>query len=280
MRAKIAAPAIWLLATALAAATGPARAGVWEERTRCVYPSGASADQLISSCTAFIDSAPKPGDDLAEAYNMRGAGEHSNGDNDRALADFDRSLALRPDNAGALHNRGTAHLQRGDYDLAIADFDRAIKLYPTMSFSFIGRSNAWLLKGDVTKAVYDAERSVLVNPYLVDSLKQVCFIRAASGQDLERALVYCNKAMRSVPKVAAVFDTRALVQFKRGRFAEAISDADEALMLQPDLRSSRLIRGVAKLRLGQSADGQADIDAVRSADPGLLAEYARWGVAP
>lgn len=277
MRWSAIAAAIWVLS---AAATSPAQAGVWEDRGRCVHPGGANADELIRSCTVFIESTPKPSDDLAEAYDMRGAAWSLKRDDDRALLDFDRAISLRPDNVGALHNRGRALTRKGFYDRAIADFDHAIKLDAKFSYNFIGRSDAWLFKGESTKAIYDAEHAVLLDPYIVDTLRQVCFVRGASGQDLERALVYCDKAMRSIPKVGAVFDTRALVQFKRGKFTEAISDADEALALQPDLESSRLVRGVAKLRLGRSAEGQADINAARSSDPGVLAEYARWGVVP
>ena len=40
------------------------------------------------------------------------------------------------------------------------------------------------------------------------------------------------------------------------------------------------MRGVVKLKLGDTAGGQTDIAAAEKASPGITAEYAKWGVTP
>ena len=47
------------------------------------------------------------------------------GDYDAAIADYDRAIAINPDDAAAYYNRGLAKAGKGDYDAAIADCERA-----------------------------------------------------------------------------------------------------------------------------------------------------------
>ena len=46
----------------------------------------------------------------------------------RAIADFDRSIELNPNDASAYNNRGVAYGLQGTHDRAIKDFNRAIEL--------------------------------------------------------------------------------------------------------------------------------------------------------
>jgi tetratricopeptide (TPR) repeat protein len=64
------------------------------------------------------------------AINDRGVIYKERGDYDRAMADFNRILAIKPDDALALVNRATVYDFKGDPDRAMADFDRAVALEP------------------------------------------------------------------------------------------------------------------------------------------------------
>jgi tetratricopeptide (TPR) repeat protein len=70
----------------------------------------------------------KPDD--AKAYNNRGLAYYEKGDNDRAIADYNKAIGLEPDDADTYNNRGNAYSAKGDKDRAIADYNRAIKLKP------------------------------------------------------------------------------------------------------------------------------------------------------
>jgi tetratricopeptide (TPR) repeat protein len=50
------------------------------------------------------------------------------GELDKALADFDRALAIDPIMAGAYADRGRAYELKGDRDQAIADYRKALSL--------------------------------------------------------------------------------------------------------------------------------------------------------
>jgi len=52
------------------------------------------------------------------------------GDNDRAIADFNEAIRLKPNDASAYNNRGLAYAAKGDDDHATADFNEAARLKP------------------------------------------------------------------------------------------------------------------------------------------------------
>ena len=64
------------------------------------------------------------------AYHNRAISKDGMGDYAGAIADFDRAIALAPDYADAYHNRGVTKSEQGDYAGAIADYGRVIALDP------------------------------------------------------------------------------------------------------------------------------------------------------
>src|SRR5207237_5959052 len=66
---------------------------------------------------------------------------------DRAIADYDAAIKLKPDSTETLTNRGNAYMGRGQYDRAIADYDAAISLKPDAALTFINRGNVYAVRG-------------------------------------------------------------------------------------------------------------------------------------
>lgn len=61
----------------------------------------------------------------------------------RAITDFTRAIALRPNYPNAFNNRGAAYMASGgDRNRAIADFDQAIRLKPDFRNAYVNRANA------------------------------------------------------------------------------------------------------------------------------------------
>jgi hypothetical protein len=59
----------------------------------------------------------------------------------------------------------------------------------------------------------------------------------------------------------------------------AVADFDRALELRPGLAWTLFGRGLAKIRLGAEALGEADLDAARKAQPDIDLAVARAGMA-
>jgi tetratricopeptide (TPR) repeat protein len=96
---------------------------------------------------AEYDIAIRLKPDYAEAYNDRGFAHYLKGDAERAIADYTRAIALRPNYPKAYNSRGVVYMAHGYGSAkAVADFDRAIALKADFRYAYINRANARLLR--------------------------------------------------------------------------------------------------------------------------------------
>lgn len=90
---------------------------------------------------------------------------------DRAIRDFDRALALRPDLVVAWKHRGIAHRGKGDYERAVADYDQAITFAPNDARLFTDRGATYLLLNHYPRAIQDFDRAIALKPDLAAALE-------------------------------------------------------------------------------------------------------------
>ena len=231
----------------------------------------------ITGCSALIDSGEGTTNALAIAYNNRGNAYAAQGDNDRAIEDFDRSIRLDGSNAKPFNNRGVAYLRKGEYDLAIADLDQAIGLNRSYGGAFANRAQARLKTAEYDRAAKDYDEAIRLQPNLEAALNGRCWTRAILGS-LQAALEDCNKALQSGPTDAATYDSRGLIYLKMGQHGAAIDDYSSALRSDPKLASALYGRGLAKLKNGDVAGSDADISAAKTIQAGIADDFTRYGV--
>lgn len=85
---------------------------------------------------------------------------------DKALADCNRALRLRPGAPEFLDSRGMAELRAGLLDKAIADYDAALGARPGIAWSLYGRGLARLSKGLAPAGKADIAAAVAIEPDL------------------------------------------------------------------------------------------------------------------
>ena len=105
-------------------------------------------DLKIKGCTEIISKGHETKDNLAIVYYNRGWAYGTNGDYDRAIADFNKAVELDPKYAHPYKDRGNAYQKKGNYDQAIADEDKAIELDPKYAQAYSIRGSAYTSKGD------------------------------------------------------------------------------------------------------------------------------------
>jgi tetratricopeptide (TPR) repeat protein len=144
--------------------------------------------------------------------------------------------------AATYKTRGTVYFYKSDYDRAIQDYTQAIKLDPQNSEAFDNR----------------------------------CWTNATLNK-LQEALKDCNESLRLRPNFGSTMDTLAFVYLKLGQFDRAIATYTAVLQIDPKSVYSLYGRGMAKLKTGDTAGGQADI-AASKAIKDVSAEMAGYGV--
>jgi tetratricopeptide (TPR) repeat protein len=145
--------------------------------------------------------------------------------------------------------RGSAYTDKGALDASIADYGEAIKLDPSRPIAWNGRCWARVIKPK------------------------------ASTAELQLALEDCNKALALETNLAAIFDSRALVYLKLGKYDEAIADYDRALALDPRMATSLYGRAIAKTRKAPlDASAKEDFADAKRQTLAIADEFTRYGV--
>jgi len=191
-------------------------------------------------------------------YSNRAVCYAGSGRDDLAMADLEKSLELKPDEADALHARGIINLKQKKYDRAFADFDRSIAIRPWRADYYKNRSIAYRSAGRLDNALVDADRIIAMEP--VDA--QNFLLRAsiyAMQEEYAKSLGDLNLAERIDPEDFQIYANRGLVYYRQGLQSQAIREYDMALRLSPESAETFYNRGLAHAAAGFVAKSRSDL---------------------
>ena len=94
----------------------------------------------------------------------------------------------------------------------------------------------------------------------------------------ERALADFGKLIELDPDTGLGFGNRGIAYYNLAQYDRAIDDYTAALRFDPKDAASRYGRGMAKLKRGDTAGGNADLAEAKAMRPSIAAEQARNGV--
>jgi tetratricopeptide (TPR) repeat protein len=113
----------------------------------------------------------KPSDNIsarsvtdAQGYATRGQVLAKSGNNEQALAEFERALALDPYNVRALYGRGLIRQAEKEHQQAIEDFTAANGLAPQKVEPLLARANSYFALDKAKEAVSDLDEAVQADP--------------------------------------------------------------------------------------------------------------------
>jgi len=132
-------------------------AATWaDDKSDC--RDGKTADLKIKGCSALIKTDAKD----AIAYFSRGSAYQTKGEVDRAIADYDKAIGLKPDHVAAYENRARAYVAKGDYTRAVADVTKAGELTPKVAVRPKGVPSATKAEKVVAKQPVPAQTMAVV----------------------------------------------------------------------------------------------------------------------
>lgn len=233
----------------------------------------------IADFSKAIELEPKEG----RHYRERAMARLASGNPILGMADLGEALKLKPDDLDTLMTRGALYLGAKDEARGRQDLDAARKLAPQDTQVAMRIGAIYAANGAYGAAVREFDRWLEASPGHIDAaqvLNQRCWTRAQWGRELEAALADCDLALKKGGRNSAFMDSRGLVLLRLGRLDEAIVQYDAAIKAQPKQAWSLYGRGVAKLRKGDKAGGQADIAAANAISPTVADEARRIGVTP
>ncbi len=260
----------------------------------------------------LTDKSAQPTD--AGGFSQRGAVAMSQGQPQAAIADFDKAIALAPNQARYVFQRAMARLALHQLEPAIADLDKALALDPANIDALEMRgqlrverrspdaaedldaadkalapsSDARLHLADLNERA-DRLDAALANYDLwikahpddakrIEAFNSRCWVRALMNRDLNLALADCDAALRLRPGTGAYLDSRALVRLRRGELDKALADYDAAVAAQPRNAWSLYMRAVAERRAGKTQQADTDHALALSINPHVAERAKRYGL--
>jgi serine/threonine protein kinase/tetratricopeptide (TPR) repeat protein len=152
---------------------------------------------------------------------------------EEAIADYTRAIELDPTLGLAWHRRGMSYESLNQYDRAIFDFSKAIELDPNLARHWYDRGYAYSRLDHWGTAVTNYSKAIELEPKFELALRRRSIAYTKLGE-LDKAIDDLTRVIGLAPApdhpvLFQTYLTRALVNSRRGRFAEAQADYDRAL---------------------------------------------------
>ena len=185
----------------------------------------------------------------ADAYFNRGVTDWSNGDSDKAIAEFTAAIRLNPQYFEAYCNRGRAFEAKGNDDKAIADYTDAIRINPNYAAAYRFRGMAYVKKGETSKAEEDFA--------IIKSLADSPFEPVSPGSSV--ASESKTPSIRTIPnRDSATYCDLGDEYRRKDDFDRAIAAYTAAIQLDPNFADAYYNRGVVYSRKGDKREAEAD----------------------
>jgi tetratricopeptide (TPR) repeat protein len=202
------------------------------------------------------------------SYDIRGDAYAKLGQYAHAIENFDQAINLRKDAPATYSSRGFAHGALGQYDLAIADFSRAIALKPDYARTYSDRAEAYRLSGQSAASVADFEKVIALDPNGPGAASAFYFHGLAQAESRpERAIADLDKSIALKPDEAISYLVRGTAKAYLHQYSGALADFDKALALKPDDIDTLSNRGGVNFAVKNYKQAIADYDKVIAQKP-------------
>lgn len=189
----------------------------------------AQAHTLVQQLQQDYADAP---DNLRAACELDAQLYAQHGDHARAIAAYDRGLAVLPDDPALTYDRGIEQANAGNTDAALADFRKVLVLSPDS----------------------------------VEAMNALGFTLADADRDLSEATTLLRKALTAQPDAAAVMDSWGWLQYRLGNLDQAETYLQRAWGKQQD-PDIGVHLGEVLWKLGQHQHAREVFAKVRKLDP-------------
>jgi Tfp pilus assembly protein PilF len=196
--------------------------------------------------TYVIEKEPEK---VSIAYTNLGAAFANREQLNKAIENFDKAIALNPNDYLAYSNRGAAFEKMGRLDKAIESYDRAVTLNPNDFTAYYNRGITFAGMGQLKKAIKDFEQAIALNPnnYMAHNNMGILYSRTGL---YDRSIESFNHSIDLNPDYAIAYNNRGLTFSFIGQYRRAIEDFNKAILLGYNYGRVYFNRGNMYLRTG------------------------------
>jgi tetratricopeptide (TPR) repeat protein len=192
------------------------------------------------------------------------------GQNDEAIAEWNKALELSPGDAKAHNDVGVLLSRTGRFDEAIAHFEKALAGGASPADVENNYGLALAGKGQRDEAILRYRKAVNANPASAEAQNNLGRALAEKGR-LDEAIGHLNSALAAKPAHAEAHDSLAVVLLWKGRLAEALEHLEKALQIDPGFPDAHYNLGQILCYVqGKIPEGVAHWRKALATDPGHL----------
>lgn len=188
-----------------------------------------------SKAMEHIQMSVKFGAMNSQYYLYRGLAYKCLEDNEKALADLNVSIVLKPENnETAYFYRGLVYVKMLKSKEALADFNRASNIFANMPYAYLARSCAYYMEGKYDLSVKDCTRYI---EHYDDKNFLAYYNRAMAYSKIERGIDFAISDFRSAiefkPDFADLYFRKGTLENIAKFFYSSSSDFCNAIRLNP-----------------------------------------------
>jgi tetratricopeptide (TPR) repeat protein len=199
-----------------------------------------------------------------------------------ALADYNRAISINPKYYLAYNNRGLLKVNKlNDYQGALADFNQAISIDPKNSFAYNNRGNLRDDKlNDSQGALADFNRAIQLNPQSDKAYNNRGALKHLKLNDPQGALADYNRAIQLNSQNDKAYNNRGLLKYRKFNDPQgALADFKRAIQLDPNFSNPYYNRGnLKKEELNDTQGALSDYNRAIQINPNYAFAYNRRGV--
>ena len=188
-----------------------------------------------------------------------------------AIAQFERllkTLEKDPKALGVIHlHIAECYKRAGDLEAAITHLQTARQLLPESSMVLhnLGVLHDMAGKNGQAKAFYEASLKLNGDDGVV--LNNLAYSMAQSGEDLDQALTFAQRARQKMPNELAFADTIGIIYLKKNLVENAVEILEDLVRKKPGETIFRLHLGEALLKQGETAKGKKELQTALASRP-------------
>ena len=235
--------------------------------------SGVSSDALFSSTYPQLEQL----DELSKGALSRGIEFYMNGEFEKAVREFKRSVGLSPSSEytdEASDYLAKSYLQLGETDKAISAYKKSIRLNPTRDDIHTTLGNLYFSLDRHEEAEKEYKEAVRINPssnnYFALGQAYLYLGRLSEAEST------FNKVRSLDPQEATGDYGLGLTYSRQGRYDKAIEHFEKAIRLENDFYDGYAEIGYAYVDMGEKEEAEKILDFLEEKDPSLastLSEY-------
>ncbi|MBS1996770.1 MAG: tetratricopeptide repeat protein [Cyanobacteria bacterium SZAS LIN-2] len=184
----------------------------------------------------------------------------------KALAYFDRALALNPNDTAALIARGDCLQWFNKWPKAQLDLNKAIKLKPDLEKAYVSRAFLHENLKQYPAAIADFKKAASLDPKDSEAIGSLAKLLDEQGKHKE-AVEYYSKIITTSPALYWPYVQRAVAYTSMGQYKQAIADYSTLVERAPDDSDYYQYRGEVYFKAGDLQKALADYNRLIELNP-------------